>query len=343
MTIEIRTEGTVAGPEPEPEPTVSVVIPAYAAGDWLDACLRGLNRSDWRHYEVLVVDDASPSRDMESRAEAHGASYLRLDRNSGPAVARNTGVAHTTGDFIMTVDADVVVHPDTMRLGAQALASDPTLAAVFGSYDESPGHPAFLSQYRNLYHRWVHQQSDPEASTFWSGCGMVRRDAFEAVHGFGTGFDRPSIEDIEFGYRIRDAGWRIRLCKDMLCTHLKDWKLVDMVRTDIMRRGVPWMALLLERGKDESTLNTNPRAKIATAAAGLMCGALILAFWAPLLLIVAGLLAALIVTLQWGFYRYVARLKGVTFAVRVAPAQVLFFVCCAVAVPLGYWRYWRSR
>ena len=83
-----------------------------------------------------------------------------------------------------------------------------------------------VSQYRNLLHHFVHQEGNPEASTFWAGCGAVRRAAFDAVAGYDEArFRRPSIEDIELGYRLRRAGYRIRLDRDLQCTHLKRWRL----------------------------------------------------------------------------------------------------------------------
>lgn len=342
----MKTEAAASTNEaagPGARPFVSVIVPTYNAGDWLDRCLAGLTASDWAEREIIVVDDASPTADAEAMAKRHGVRYLRLDTNSGPAVARNRGVDIARGGLIMTVDADVVVHGDTLRKGVEALQADERVGAVFGSYDEHPDHPAFLSQYRNLYHRWVHQQGDEEASTFWTGCGLVRREAFEAAGGFGADYRRPSIEDIEFGYRVRDAGWRILLVKDMTCTHLKDWGLVDMVRTDVFRRGVPWMALLLRRGKDESALNTNPKAKVATLAAGLLVSLLLGALVWPKLLWGVPALVAVIVAMQWGFYRDTARLKGVGFALGVVPAQVLFFLCCAAAIPLGVLRHLGDR
>ena len=57
------------------------------------------------------------------------------------------------------------------------LREEPGIAAVFGSYDDEPGAPNLVSQYRNLLHHFVHQTGRTEASTFWTGCGAVRRDA----------------------------------------------------------------------------------------------------------------------------------------------------------------------
>ena len=71
-----------------------------------------------------------------------------------------------------------------------------------------------VSQYRNLLHHFVHQHGNSEASTFWAGCGAIRRSVFEEMGGFDEQrFPTPSIEDIELGYRLRQAGHRILLDK----------------------------------------------------------------------------------------------------------------------------------
>ena len=78
------------------------------------------------------------------------------------------------------------------------------------------------------------------------------RSAASVFLEFG-GFDprlypRPAIEDIELGYRLTRAGHRIVLARDVLATHMKRWSLTEMIRTDIFRRGVPWMLLIKRLG-----------------------------------------------------------------------------------------------
>ena len=68
-------------------------------------------------------------------------------------------------------------------------------------------------------------------------------------------YPRPAIEDIELGYRLTRAGHRIVLARDVLATHMKRWTLTEMVRTDIFRRGVPWMLLIKRSGTIETDLN----------------------------------------------------------------------------------------
>ena len=55
---------------------------------------------------------------------------------------------------------------------------------MFGSYDDTPEAPDFISQYRNLLHHYTHQRAKREAKTFWTGCGAVRKEVFSELKGF---------------------------------------------------------------------------------------------------------------------------------------------------------------
>ena len=162
------------------------------------------------------------------------------------------------------------MHPDALAIAATELKNDPGLSAVFGSYDDQPGHGSFLSQYRNLFHHWVHQTGNEEASTFWTGCGAIRRDVFIEMGGFSPAYGGPSIEDIELGTRLHRSGYRIRLLKTMLGTHMKNWTFWNLIRTDIFHRGVPWMGLLLRERRAPNDLNLGLGSRVATLLAGLL-------------------------------------------------------------------------
>jgi GT2 family glycosyltransferase len=138
----------------------------------------------------------------------------------------------------------VCVHPDTLARFAARFAADPALDAVMGTYDDTPAAPNFLSQYKNLFHHYVHQHCDGSISTFWSGCGAIRRPLFLTCGGFDAQRYRcPAIEDIELGTRLHAAGYRIVLDRRITATHLKRWTLGSLLKTDIVNRGVPWVRL----------------------------------------------------------------------------------------------------
>src|SRR5262245_38724111 len=205
---------------------ITIVVPAYNQAASIAECLSALEAAAAADTEIIVVDDGSTD-DTFSRAARTSARVYRMLRNSRHSAARNYGARRARGRILFFVDADVVVGSGALDRIRSALAAHTDAAAVFGSYDAHPRAPGIVSQYRNLLHHFVHQHGNPEASTFWAGCGAVRRAAFEAVGGFDEA--QFGIEDIELGYRLRRAGYRIVLDRDLLVTHLKRWTLPSCV------------------------------------------------------------------------------------------------------------------
>ncbi len=214
-------------------------------GDCLAVRPAGSAAIDARTVEIIVVSDGDSDGSWRL-AEAFGVRLIRLPESGGPAKARNIGAKAASGDILFFVDADVEVHLDTLTKVAESFEADANLAALIGSYDDAPGAPNFLSQYKNLIHHYTHQQAGLEASTFWGACGAIRRHVFEAVGGFDEGYRRPCIEDIELGYRLKYAGYPIHLRADIQVKHLKRWTPTSLLRADIFYRALPWMDLLLQ-------------------------------------------------------------------------------------------------
>src|SRR3712207_5284656 len=181
--------------------TLSAIVPATDRPTTLDRVLDAIGAEARAPEEVIV--------DTEPRHEGH-------------AAARNIGAGRAGGDVLVFIDADVLVHPDAFTRIRAAFGEDPSLAALFGSYDDRVGESDPVSGFRNMLHREVHVAAAGEAQTFWAGLGAVRRDVFLKAGGFDAArYSRPAIEDIELGLRISDAGCRIGLDPDIQGTHLK--------------------------------------------------------------------------------------------------------------------------
>jgi GT2 family glycosyltransferase len=153
------------------------------------------------------------------------------------------------------VDADVTIPPDAIGQITAAFRREPDLAAVFGSYDDAPAATNFLPQYKNLFHHYVHQTAREEASTFWGACGAIRREVFLTFGGFDERYRQPSIKDIELGYRLKRAGYRIRLCKALQVKQLKRWGVVSLLKSDFFHRALPWTELILRDRRFINDLN----------------------------------------------------------------------------------------
>ncbi|MCB5176429.1 glycosyltransferase family 2 protein [Microvirga lenta] len=102
---------------------LSVLMPAYNCADTLPIALTSILDQTWRNLEVLVVDDRSPDETwqvIQRFAERDNRIIpLRHERNGGAYAARNTALAHATGDFVTVHDADDWSHPE--KFAAQML------------------------------------------------------------------------------------------------------------------------------------------------------------------------------------------------------------------------------
>jgi hypothetical protein len=288
---------------------LSLVVPATDRPPTLERCLDAVRAATSPPEEIVVVTDA---------------------RHVGPAAARNAGAAAATGDAIVFVDADVLVHRDAFERVRASFERDHDLVAMFGSYDDGVATRGTVAGFRNLLHHTVHQRSAGEAHTFWAGLGAVRADVFDAVGGFDAErYPLASIEDIELGSRLVARG-RLLLDPDLRGTHLKEWTLRSMVVTDFARRGVPWVALMSERRAVPATLNLGLRERASMVAA--VCTAAALLRRRPAQALAS---AAATVALNTDLYAALARKLGPRGAILGLPLHVLHQLVGLASVPPG--------
>ena len=307
----------------------SVIIPVHNASRYLPRCLQALLDSSYPNYEIIVVDDASTDNSVDVCTQ-FGVTVFKLEKQSGPAQARNHGAHKAKGDILFFVDSDVVVRKNTIKRVMGDFEEKPEIAAVFGSYDTSPAERDFFSQYKNLYHHFVHQQSSSEAVTFWAGCGAIRREIFLSVGEFdGDKYPNPSIEDIELGYRLTSEGYKIFLDKNLQVTHLKKWDFINLLRTDIFSRAVPWTKLILENKRLEKDLNLKTSDRVSAGLAGIAVGALPFTPLFPSATVCVVLLFIVILTLNFRLYRFFIRCNGLLFTIFVFPMQLLYYLYSA--------------
>lgn len=285
---------------------LTAIVPATDDPPTLERVVDAIDRAEAAPDEVLVV---------------------REPAGSGPARARNDGAARASGDVLVFVDSDVVVHGDVFARLRTAFA-DPGLVAVFGSYDDRVETTGLVSGFRNLLHHTVHQRSAGSIASFWAGLGAVRAGAFAAVGGFDADrYPLPSIEDIELGTRLSGEG-RIVLDPELQGTHLKQWTLTSMVQTDFARRGVPWVQLMLDRRHLPATLNLGGRERASALVSAGIASALLAR--RPKL---AALGAAIQVGLSPDLYRLLACRLGWRGAVAGVGLHALHQVVGLAAVP----------
>jgi GT2 family glycosyltransferase len=290
--------------------TYSVVMPATDRPPTMDRCVEAILAAADPPDEVIVVD--SPP-------------------GMGPAAARNSGAARAKGSILVFVDSDVLVHADVFTRIRAAFEAEPDLAAIFGSYDDLPSLHGTVSTFRNMLHHYVHQGSGGVATTFWAGLGAVRRDSYVEVDGFDDWrFRSPSVEDIELGLRLAAAGGLIKLDPEIQGTHLKRWGVRSMLLTDLLYRGMPWTALMLDRGPKAARLNLRGSHGVAAAAFTLSLAATVLGRRR-----LAGPLAAAYFAINLRFYGLMLRQAGPRSAAAAVALLAVHNAAALGSAPLG--------
>ena len=330
-------------------PTISVIIPAHGGGAVFQRCVDAIGHSGCVPDEVIIVADG-PIDDALNIARNFGASVLLNEKAMGPAIARNQGASVAIGDIFFFVDADVEVGAGTIEHVLELFKLHPKIDALIGSYDNAPADHGLVSRFRNLLHHFTHQHSSEEASTFWGACGAIKREAFEAVSGFDERFGKPSIEDIEMGYRLRSAGYTIRLEAALQVKHLKHWTLLSMIRTDLFQRALPWTDLILSENRTERDLNlTNSNrlsvlsillALLLTGMAVILPNGIVPVYILPILIVI---LFTFYLTLNAPFYRLLLNTNGFLFMMACIPLHALFYTYSGMAYAIGVTRFYFRR
>ena len=208
---------------------VSVIVCTRNGRGRIGSCLAAIKRMQGGNFETIVVDDGS----IDGTADIVAADFpwvklLRL-KPGGLSMARNAGAAAATGEILAFTDDDC--EPDEQWLerlrpvfesGKYAAAGGPNLAPAPRSWQEavvcaSPGAPS-------------HVMLNDEEAEHLPGCNTaVTKKAFDAIGGFDPIF-RTAGDDVDFCWRLREAGYRLGFSPGAFVWHWRRPSLVAFLR-----------------------------------------------------------------------------------------------------------------
>jgi glycosyltransferase involved in cell wall biosynthesis/SAM-dependent methyltransferase len=116
-------------------PLISVIIPCYNHGRHLQQAIDSVMQQSYAHTEIIVVDDGSTDNTKEVAMSNPHVRYS-YQHNQGLSAARNTGMRHSTGEYLVFLDADDYLYQEALTTNLEYLRRHEQLAFVSGSHDK---------------------------------------------------------------------------------------------------------------------------------------------------------------------------------------------------------------
>jgi len=194
------------------KPRVTVVMPCYNADATIAASIASIQAQTCEDWELIVVDDGSRdgSRHTVSLLSAEDKRIrLFIQKNAGPATARNRGVAMARGDIVAFLDSDDIWTPDHLKLTLAMIEADAKLGVAFApcQHMTADGRPT-----GHVTRSWPNGvvMADILCCNPTATCSslLVRKDVFATAGDMRA--DMVHAEDQEWLFRVARSGWSIR-------------------------------------------------------------------------------------------------------------------------------------
>ena len=216
---------------PAHSPSVSVVIPCRDEGEFIQDLLDAVRAQDLPPTETIVVDSGSTDASVaivEAYAARHPQMPLRLLRcaRPGAAAAMNTGIRAASGEVIVRIDGHSIPKPDYIRR-AVAHLQEPKAGVVGGVWEIVPGANTLRAKAIALavgsklgsggaaYRHSDARRTPTDVDTVPFGC--YTRALWKELNGYDDNL--LVVEDGDFNYRVRQAGYRVILDPEIRCTY----------------------------------------------------------------------------------------------------------------------------
>ncbi len=192
-------------------PKVSVIIPCYNLGQYLDEAVASVLAQTLQDFEILIVDDGSTDQVTRAALAGYSRPKTRVIRaeHAGLAAARNLGISHATGRYLCALDADDTLEPSFLETMASVLDSDESL--TFSS--------CWLQTFGDESWEWKPERCDLP-TLLWEDtvltAALVRRKAVLAVGGYDTNMPDQGDEDWDLWLTLVERGHRGAIVPEFL-------------------------------------------------------------------------------------------------------------------------------
>jgi glycosyltransferase involved in cell wall biosynthesis len=323
---------------------ITIIIPCYNSAQTIGTCLRAIYRSDYPHYEVIVVDDHSSdaSRDI---IQKYPCQLISLPKHQGAGFARNAGVRASRGDILFFTDADCVLQKNTLQIVADTMATVDTNVIVGGTYTKRPYDNNFFSRFQSLFIHYAETKHAVSPDYIATHAQAMYARLFKHHEGF-TNQVFPILEDVEYSHRLKRDGVKLIINPELQVQHIFNFSFLRSIQNAI-RKTRFWTTYSL-RNKDllADSGTASHELKINTLAFALMAILLILFTVTNNNLYIASLIALVTTNIgvNFRFLTSIYRTQGLFFTLAAACYYMFIYpIAVSTGSLLGISSYMKYR
>ncbi|MBU1356697.1 MAG: glycosyltransferase family 2 protein [Candidatus Edwardsbacteria bacterium] len=227
-------------------PKISIIIVTWNSGNEILTCLDSVYAQNYVSCEVIVIDNASEDNTVDL-INNYGRNILLISntRNLGFAQATNQGLDRAAGNYILLLNPDTILQPDSLKILESFMDSNPTVGALgpqLLNADDTiqpscrefprpvhfiweftglarlfPGHPVFGSWRMGYFDH----QSQREVDQPMGACLLVRKATVDQIGPMDSKRFPMFLNEVDWCFRLKRAGWKIFFLPQSRLTHLQ--------------------------------------------------------------------------------------------------------------------------
>ena len=287
----------------------SLIVPAHNASRTIGRCLEAIFNSDFKNFEVVVIDDASNDPTVEI-AKKFPCRIVGTEKRLGTHHIRNMAKDESRYDTLVYIDSDILIKPDTLSKIEHSFREEPGVAAVVGVLSKEHPSNGYFSQYKNLYMHYILNKCPRYVDFIYGSIYAIKKQYFQECWSLGR-----FAEDTDLGMRLSQQNLKILLNKDIEVVHLKEYSFISFLQNDFT---IPYYwAKIFIRQRGWVSLAKKKRfshARLSQIVSIILAGATLpLLFVNPL---ISALLVILFLFVNSRFLIFLYRQQGAFFAIR---------------------------
>ena len=221
---------------------VSIVIPCFNDGQYLDDSVNSALSQSFKDIEVIIVNDGSNDPlTLQKLAAFTDKRITVLHKENGHlSSARNHGIRHSSGKYILTLDADDKFEPSFIEKAVKILDADPAIGGV----------TCYLKSFGLKKFRWKPLGGDVKNFLYrQESCAsaMFRKECWEKAGGYDEQM-KSGYEDWEYWIRLTSSGYRVHVIKEFLFHYRITSKSMLLTESEPNRETI--VNYILEKHKD---------------------------------------------------------------------------------------------